>query len=96
MYYLSFFQDNEGPLPLISSKSNKCGESALHVAIKKGDYEKSKNLINQSDAGVNMKDNAGEFFIQQYCQSTGYSFNHSILLNILQLVNWIFDNMSRV
>ena len=56
MFYFSFFQENEGHLPLISSKANKCGESALHVAIKKGDCE--------SDAGVNIKDNAGEFFIQ--------------------------------
>ena len=42
-------------------KTNKHGESALHVAIKKGDYERAKSLINESDADVNMKDNAGEF-----------------------------------
>ena len=44
-------------------KTNKYGESALHVAIKKGDYEKAKSLIDESDADVNMKDNAGEFSV---------------------------------
>ena len=45
-------------------KTNKYGESALHVAIKKGDYEKAKSLIDESDADVNMKDNAGEFSVK--------------------------------
>jgi ankyrin repeat protein len=43
--------------------TNKYGESALHVAIKKGDYEKAKSLIEESEADVNMKDFAGEFSI---------------------------------
>ena len=41
-------------------QTNKYGESALHVAIKKGDYEKAKTLIEESEADVNMKDFAGE------------------------------------
>ena len=44
-------------------QTNKYGESALHVAIKKGDFEKAKNLIEESEADVNMKDFAGEFSI---------------------------------
>ena len=43
----------------IKVKTNKYGESALHVAIKKGDYDKAKNLLDDSAADVNMKDNAG-------------------------------------
>ena len=62
--FFSSFLENEGPLSSSKAnkvKTNKYGESALHVAIKKGDYEKAKSLIDESDADVNMKDNAGEF-----------------------------------
>ena len=58
----------KGPRPLFNFfflhqvKTNKYGESPLHVAIKKGDYEKAKSLIEETDADVNMKDNAGKFF----------------------------------
>ena len=45
--------------------TNKYGESALHLAIKKGDYEKAKSLIEESEADVNMKDFAGEFSIME-------------------------------
>ena len=58
-------KENEGPHSLVKTnkvKTNKYGESALHVAIKKGDYEKAKTLIDESEADVNMKDNAGKFF----------------------------------
>ena len=61
--FFSSFLENEGPLSSSKAnkvKTNKYGESALHVAIKKGDYEKAKSLIDESDADVNMKDNAGE------------------------------------
>ena len=64
--FFSSFLENEGPLSSSKAnkvKTNKYGESALHVAIKKGDYEKAKSLIDESDADVNMKDNAGEFSI---------------------------------
>ena len=67
IYIFSSFLENEGPLSSSKAnkvKTNKYGESALHVAIKKGDYEKAKSLIDESDADVNMKDNAGEFSIQ--------------------------------
>ena len=53
-------KENQPLLKTIKVKTNKYGESALHVAIKKGDYDKAKNLIEESDADVNMKDNAGE------------------------------------
>ena len=46
-------------------QTNKYGESTLHVAIKKGDYEKAKNLIEENEADVNMKDFAGEFSIME-------------------------------
>ena len=46
-------------------QTNKYGESALHVAIKKGDYEKAKSLIEEGEADVNMKDFAGEFSIME-------------------------------
>ena len=46
-------------------QTNKYGESALHVAIKKGDYEKAKSLIEENEADVNMKDFAGEFSIME-------------------------------
>ena len=65
--FFSSFLENEGPLSSSKAnkvKTNKYGESALHVAIKKGDYEKAKSLIDESDADVNMKDNAGEFSVQ--------------------------------
>ena len=53
MFVLFYFQETK----------DICGESALHVAIKKGDFEKIKSLIDENDADVNMKDNAGEFSI---------------------------------
>ena len=49
---------------LYQVKTNKYGESPLHVAIKKGDYEKAKSLIEETDADVNMKDNAGKFCLK--------------------------------
>ena len=64
--FFSSFLENEGPLSSSKAnkvKTNKYGESALHVAIKKGDYEKAKSLIDESDADVNMKDNAGELSV---------------------------------
>ena len=46
-------------------QTNKYGESTLHVAIKKGDFEKAKSLIEEGEADVNMKDFAGEFSIMK-------------------------------
>ena len=39
-------------------KTNKYGESPLHVAIKKGDFSKAESLI-KDGAEINLKDNAG-------------------------------------
>ena len=52
-------KENEGPQPKANKvKTNKYGESPLHVAVKKGDYEKAKTLI-EDGAEVNLKDHAG-------------------------------------
>ena len=74
-------KENEGPQPLLKTikvKTNKYGESALHVAIKKGDYDKAKNLLDDSAADVNMKDNAGKFFetLTNYLTNTGETSVH--------------------
>merc|ERR1719219_2207944 len=54
-------KENEGPalVPKIKIKTNKYGESLLHVAIKKGDFDKTEALIVNEGAEVNMKDHAG-------------------------------------
>ena len=49
---------------------NKYGESLLHVAIKREDFEKAKSLISEG-VDVNMKDNAGWTPLHEACMRYG-------------------------